>query len=225
MSQVNEVTVNACQPDFKKNYAHLSLELLTAYILFMDLCKTPDRNKLLPAIKMQLALCKSNNSAAKYPLELLRVLVQQYSLLPVQKAFQTLKACFVNTRGKADTHIPADQQMEWVVGVNKKYIKNMYSNKDQSLISKMSLALPGVREIADNFDHTTGVVVRAQKHSRASDAEDVDILLNILSEVQPFKHENNRVYKNHTKIHYSLLEKFDGEKFKAWFEKKKNSFQ
>ena len=100
------------QSDMMKNY-------------FPTLIKTPDRARLLGVCKMMMTVLKANNTKAKYPLELLCMLVQQYYLLPLQEACQVLQACFVNIKGFKDSHIAADQQMEWIVKINKAHIKQM----------------------------------------------------------------------------------------------------
>ena len=163
---VTEVSVIEAKGDYVKNYAHLTLELGMIFKYFTEMMKAPDRDRLLGLFKVMLVVMKANNNKAKYPLEILRMLVQQYSLLPLQEACNVLQACFVNTKGKPDSHIPADQQMEWIVRNSKKHIKHMHSNKNSDYTESKSAALPGISQIADNFDQHAHVIVRAKKHTK-----------------------------------------------------------
>ena len=212
------------QPDSVKDYAHLTLELGMVFSYYETLTKTPSREKLLAATKMLLPIMKGNNPQAKYPLELLRFLVQQYSLLSQKQAAQALQACFVNTRGRANTHVPADQQMEWLVKQNKKHIKHLFSNKDAGTIKKKSAALAGLGEVAENFDSTSGTMIRTKKHSAKSAREDELILIRALNALQPFRHTPGRRHAHHIRTKPSLLDSFDGYKFRQWFNKWKMLF-
>ena len=95
-----EYVVSPPKPDHANTYVHLVLELGMIYAYFLELCHTPDRCKLLGLLKMMMVVMKSNNSRAKYPLEILRLLVQQYSLLSQNIACMVLQSCFVKTSGK-----------------------------------------------------------------------------------------------------------------------------
>lgn len=92
-------------PDKIKDSSHHVLETGMIFYYFIELVKSSDRNRLLGLAKMMMLQLKSRNLKAKYPLELLRLLGQQYSLLPIQEACQVLQACFVNTKGRADSRL------------------------------------------------------------------------------------------------------------------------
>ena len=85
---------------------------------------------------------KARSTKAKYPLEILRMLVQQYSLLDLDEAHQVLYNCFVNTKGKFDKHVPADLQMKWIIKELKRQIKHMWLNKSIENIQNKSKVLP-----------------------------------------------------------------------------------
>ena len=105
-------TVKAEKSDHVKTYGHHVLEVGLTLKYFLELMKTPDHMKLLGLFKLMMVQLKARNTKAKYPLELLKLLLQQYSLLPLKEASAVLQACFVNTDGEVNSHIPADLQME-----------------------------------------------------------------------------------------------------------------
>ena len=103
-----------------------------------------------------IAIAKAHNAKAKYPFYMLRMLVQQYSLLTEKEANQVLYGCFVNLHeGHFDRHIAADIRMEYSVKAQKKHIQHMQNHKDQKTISMKTSATPGLAAIAENFDNDT----------------------------------------------------------------------
>ena len=221
---VREETHVPVPEDGVKNYAHLTLEVGMLFVYMQSLIKKPDRMKIIPAVKMMLPIMKANTNNAKYPLELLRFLVQQKSLLSQRTAHEVLQACFVNTRGKEHTHVPADQQMEWIVNANKKLVKHMYSNKREDFIRKKSLALYGVGMVAQQFDDVTDTLVRAKKHAKKSVLTDEFTVLDEYERLKPFRHTGGRHHQNYRRITPSKLPMLDGQKFHSWFMEKKLSF-
>ena len=110
-------TLGPQEPDKIKDYGHYVLEAGVTYAILLRLCKTPSRQRILSLAKMICLQIQAKNPKAHYARELLRMLVVQQSLLSQRKAHQVLQACFVNTQGKFDSHIPANQRMEWIVKV------------------------------------------------------------------------------------------------------------
>ena len=212
------------QPDKVKDYGHYALECGLTFRFFLSLMKTPDRKPILAVFKMMMVQLKARNPKAKYPLEILRMLVQQYSLMPLRQACQVLYACFVNTKGKFDSHVPADLQMEWIIKEEKKQIKHMYSNKTVSNIEARSSALPGLSSIAKNFDKTASTVVRAKKHQRKDASQDELSMMDDLRRLRPFCHQEGRRHHEFPNVPKSQVKNFDGMKFNSWFEKHKNGF-
>ena len=220
-------TLQQAKPDMKKNYFHRGLEASTVFSLFTELTKVPQRNKLLPLFKIMMMILKGQNSKAKYPLEILRLLVQQYSLLPLSDAYQVLYNCFVNTNGKADSHVPADQQMEWLVKLMKKHIKHMYSQKTEDNISNRTSALPAMQEIADQFDLTAQVLIRSSRHNKIDSSDARVQMVKDFASVDPFTFVEDRSFKN-DKLNYkskSPISNLDDGKLAKWFKHHKVLFE
>ena len=213
------------EPNRIKDYAQLVLECGTQYMYLLKLCKSPDRDRMLGLLKMLMVTMKSNNNLAKYPLDILRMLVQQYSVFPQRQAHQTFYQTFVNTRGKADTYIPCDLAMEWAVRDEKRHVKHMVSNKTDSNILNRSSALGGIEKIACHFDIEEGTRDRSKRHSHLSALADEVRIIEDLRTIRPFKSTAEK--RDHSKfknIAPSMLQHFDGYKFKRWFTKYKLLF-
>lgn len=196
-------THHQLKPDKVKDYGHYVLESGLTFRCFLQFMKAPDRKAILSIVKMMMIQLKARNPKAKYPLELLRMLVQQYSLLPMRQACQVLYACFVNRTGKADGHVPADQQMEWIVKEEKRQIKHMYSNKTQEYITSRSSALSGIASIAANFDNTAHTIVRAKKHHNQDSTSDELKIMDGLRRLKPFRHQEGRYHREFQNIQKS----------------------
>lgn len=89
-------TVKQHEPDKENDYAHYAIETgtifyLFLYILFLQLIKTPGHDQLLAVFKIMVMIMRGRNPVAKYPFEILKILIQQYSPLPLREARQVLQ--------------------------------------------------------------------------------------------------------------------------------------
>ncbi|CAC5403385.1 unnamed protein product [Mytilus coruscus] len=134
------------QEDKVKNYGHLCLELGLQFKAILDLCKLPDRDRGLRLLKVCMIHFKANNNLSKYAYEILRLLVHQLCILSEQEAHEEFYGLFVNTKGKMDSHIPCDLQMEYIVKSVKRNIKHMFSNKTGKNITTRTSALPAIKD-------------------------------------------------------------------------------
>ena len=220
-------TVETAQPDKQLDYFHNALETSTVFSLFYHFMKVPQRDKILPIFKMMMFILKGVSTHAKYPLEIMRMMVQQKSLLPIRDAYQVLYNCFVNTKGKVDSHVPADQQMEWLVKLMKKHIKHMYSNKTEININNRTSALPGIQEIADQLDLTAQVVIRSTKHNKIDASDARAQMVKDFETVDPFTFTEGRSFNNDKFKHIprSQICKLDKDHLEKWFNHHKSLFE
>ncbi|CAG2220286.1 unnamed protein product [Mytilus edulis] len=172
------------QEDKVKNYGHLCLELGLQFKAILDLCKLPDRERGLRLLKVCMIHFKANNNLSKYAYEILRLLVHQLCILSEQEAHEEFYGLFVNTKGKIDSHIPCDLQMEYIVKSVKRNIKHMFSNKTDKNITTRTSALPAIKDIAENFDKTSGVIIRCTCGRRATHLKSI---------IRRYKNEGNNV--------------------------------
>lgn len=205
-------------PDKVKDYSHHVLELGLTYVYFLKLCKMPNRDRMLALFKVIMMQLKSRSVHAKYPLEILQYLFLQYSLLTEQVAHQTFHAGFVNTKGKSDTNIPADQQMEAVIKKSKRHIRHMCSNKNMDSITAKTAAMPAYRAVASNFEADTKVVIRSKKHKVKDAISDELIMIEDLHKVRPFRHIPGRHYEGFENITVSPVTKLNVMELLKWIE-------
>ena len=217
-------TIRDKQPDKIKDYGHLVLESGITFLYFLELVKRPNRQKMLALLKMMMLQMKGRNTKAKYPREILRLLVQQYSVIGLRDACQIFHACFVNLDGSEDGHVAADLVQEWQVKESKSHIKHMYSNKSESNIEHRTAAIPGIHAIAKNFDDQAGTIIRAKKHKQKDSKEDELKIINDLRKIKPFYHTEGRAYHGFQRIPRSFLQKIGNCSLQAWFESNKLSF-
>ena len=219
-----EYVVSPPKPDHVNNCAHLVLELGMIYAYFLELCHTPDRCKLLGLLKMMMVVMKSNNSRAKYPLEILRLMVQQYSLLSQNIACMVLQSWFVNTSGKQKGYKPADLQMEHIVRIQKKHLHHMHSRKTVPNIHNRSSALAGMNDISNVFDRETEVARTGTHTAKEADIDELSIM-DDLHDLKPFNIIPGRKHNHFQGVPKSLLNMLDGAKFAQWFKNHKSSFK
>ena len=211
-------TVHDKQPDKIKDYGHLMLEDGTTFTYFLEMVKRPNRENMLALLKMMMLQTKGRNIKAKYPREILRMLVQQYSVMGLKDACQVFHACFVNVDGKEDGHVPADLVQEWQVRESKAHIKHMFSNKSESNIEHHTAAIPGIHAIAQNFDAQAGTIIRAKKHRQKDSKEDELKIMNDLRNLKPFQHTEGRAYQQFPNIPKSFLQKIGNCSLQTWLE-------
>ncbi|XP_071153480.1 uncharacterized protein [Mytilus edulis] len=206
------------QEDKVKNYGHLCLELGLQFKAILDLCKLPDRERGLRLLKVCMIHFKANNNLSKYAYAILRLLVHQLCILSEQEAHEEFYGLFVNTKGKIDSHIPCDLQMEYIVKSVKRNIKHMFSNKTDKNITTRTSALPAIKDIADNFDKTSGVIIRCKKHSSIDAIKDeLDIIFD-LQNVNPFTFTAGRSHDSFKTISSRMDKLLDVHHFHSWIE-------
>ena len=161
-------------------------------------------------------LMKGKTVNAQYPNGIIAMLVQQYSVLPLYRACQTLQACFCNTHGRPDTHVPVDIVNEWAVRTQKKHFRHNGPNKSEQQIFKQSAALPGVADIAENYSAEVDTVHRSNRHQRKIDDDAFDKMVVDFRQVQPFDHVEDRHFAAFPHMFSSLTERVDGHWIRHW---------
>ncbi len=194
------------------------LELGLLYKDLLDFVRLPDRNRGIRLLKLSMLVFKGHNNHSKYALEILRLLVHQLCSLSNKEAHEEFYGLFVNTLGKVDSHVAADERMEWLVHVLKKHMNHMYSDKTHKNITGRSKALVGVQDIACNFDVRTTVVTRARSHKVTSTVADEMAMLNDLRQLRPFQFVSGRRHNSFPGIRSSVMQELDVEHFRNWAE-------
>ncbi|XP_070532786.1 uncharacterized protein [Ptychodera flava] len=205
--------------DYVKNYGHTVLELGLLFKSMCDMCKLPDRDRGIRILKMAMVIFKSSNNLSKYALEIIRLLVHQLCILSEREALEEFYGLFVNTKGKIDSFIPADRQMEYIIKLVKSNIKHMYSNKTESNIKKVTSAIAGISDIAENFDKSSRILVRGKKHSAISAQEDEMAIIEDLRKIRPFQCLAGRYHPSFAHISNTIQDNLDRQHFYEWIDR------
>ena len=107
-STKSKVKTKKIKEDWVFNYAKLVLNLGLLFKELLDVCKIPDRKRMIRLMKQCLVVFKSKSNNSKYAVEVMRFLMQQTCVLSEKKAFHSFYSMFVNTKGKLDSYIPSD---------------------------------------------------------------------------------------------------------------------
>ena len=210
--------------DCIKNYGNLILELGLLLKDLLDLSQMPERQRGLSLLKMAMLFFKSHKNLSKYAYEILRLLVHQICTLSEQEACEEYYGMFVNTNGKYNGHIPADKRMEYLVKQIKEHIKHMASNKTEGNIKTRTRAISGIREVAENFDSQSHVVIRSKKHTNKSSRVDEIAILDELRKVRPFLEQPGRQFISIKNVQPSIVNNLNILHYHQWIESRKSWF-
>ena len=210
--------------DYVHNYARRVLETGLLFKDQLDLTRMPDRERGIRLLKLTMLYLKSHRNLSKYAYEIMRLLVHQICILSEKEAHEEFYGMFVNTSCKYDSHIPTDRCMEYLVKEIKRHIKHMYSKKTEENITNRTRAISGIREISENYDRQSSVIVRSKKHSDKSSLEDEMVLLEDLRWVRPFHFTPGRRHTAFPNIASSVVEDLNVAHFHDWINTKLFNF-
>jgi len=197
-------------------YARNILNLGLFSMVLHDMVQKPKREDALSILRVAMLYFKAANSRSKYANEVLRLLVHQMSLLSKEEAELEFKGLFVNTKGRYDTNIATDLQMEYIVKEVKKHIKHMHSGQTEHNIQVHSRAISGLSAIGDHFDDASGVIIRSTRHKQLSDDNDVLCLVDDLSDMQLYVNHPGRCHKSFASITPNVANDIDATKLHKW---------
>jgi hypothetical protein len=205
---------NAADDIYK--YGALVLELGFMFLEFQQVCKTPDRARLITVLKCMMMIFKTVNNNSKYALEILRFLCFHQSSYSLQTSYQCIHGLFVNTQGRLDSSIPADLHMEHMVRKTKSMLKSLGSNKTPEIIMKRSKALAGMDTISYQYDTNTNVILRSRRHKLKSAKDDEIKMLQDIIEIRPFHCLQGRCFEFFKGLVSPLMFSINDENYKVW---------
>jgi hypothetical protein len=117
--------------------------------------------------------------------------------------------------------------MEHLIRRVKKLFKATGPNNIEGAVVKKSRALAGQAQIAAQYDLTSGVLIRANKHKRKSALEDELKLIAELKEVAPFTTRIGRSFDEFSTITAPIDSTLNDEDYNAWinYHKRKMQFE
>ncbi|KAK3102170.1 hypothetical protein FSP39_009302 [Pinctada imbricata] len=212
------------QHDDLKHYGHTVLQLGLLFMQFLHICSTPDRQRMMSTFKFMMKILKAKNQRSKYALEILRFLCHQQSTYSLQTAHMSFYGLFVNNYGRIDGNIAADLQMEHLIRKIKTLFKNCGPNNIESSIIKKSKAIGGLMQISSNFDNSTSVITRSQKHKNKNAYDDEVKVIQELRQEQPFKCKLGRSLRKFDNIRAPAEACLDNNYYIAWIKHYQNVF-
>ncbi|XP_062567378.1 uncharacterized protein LOC134229640 isoform X2 [Saccostrea cucullata] len=172
-----------------------SLQLLMWYIHFcefQDGIREGDPFRTNINLKRMIPFFYSHSDRSKYAVECIDYILKTEVLLPQHTAMRVRLGSFVNPHGKKGGNKPADMQQENNILVLKDVIKGLGANKTTKAMERASAAAPVVAETVENYMNSIGCVSRSGKHNTKDNLEDVKLLVQLLSRLDPFSVIDNR---------------------------------
>jgi RecG-like helicase len=161
---------------------------------------------------------KTVNNNSKYALEILPFLFFHQSSYALRTSYQTIHGLFVNKQGRIDSSIPADLHMEHMVKKTKSMLKSLGSNKTPEVIIKRSKALAGIDAISHQYDTSTRVIVRSQRHKTKSAADDEKRMVKDIHDIHPFQITPGRNFEYFKGLSAPLLFSINSQHYEAWIQ-------
>lgn len=197
---------------------------VTALLLNMkDTAKEGDGNRNLINQKMLLSTFKSLSAYSKYAIEMFVAIAQQECLLPPQLAARMKWGYFVNWNGGQGKNVETDLAQEISNRLSKKIVQRMGANKTVPLISKVTKASNGIKEIVENFDRAIDHRKSSSYHTTRSAADDEEGMINDLLLIRPFTFRGGRYHPSFEGIKRCPSRYMNHQKFYGWIRKQKNN--
>lgn len=211
-TSVSDVAVEDGVYNYARNVIHLGL----FNMVMEEMITKPNRIDGLRVLRFALVYFRSANPQSKYANEILRLLVHQTCTLSEQEAQAEYNGLFVNTRGKDDSYVASDLQMEYIVKDIKKHIKHMQSGQTLKNIQTHSTAICGLGCICEQFDIEAKTVIRCTRHKHLSDNLDILFLVDDLRTHQLFVKAAGRVHDSFKRISADITNDLDAFKLHKW---------
>ena len=206
--------------DDVQRYARELMSLGLIYSEFCDSIREGDGVRVFRCFKYMLPLFKASNRV-NYSGEIFCILAQHRFVLSPRLSHQLQWSRFVNTRGKPGKNIPCDLHMEHMNRIVKNAVRGLGANKAENAIVRTGKCVNTIAELLTAFDEDNGIKTPSSHHSIASEAKDLELLLNELcTQVNPFVYIPNRRYRNLKAPKATLLQSLDPKKFNSWLNQK-----
>ena len=122
------------------------------------------------------------------------LLMQYHFLLPEQLAEQLKWSRFINTSGQQGCNIPCDLHLEHLNRQLKGSLRNLRSNMDSNAIHRAGKALVVVHSVTLHFSRELNLKEDSGQHHRPAFKKDLQKLVTILGEIDPFKFCDKRKF-------------------------------
>ena len=209
--------------DHVYNYTRLLLILLLLLHNHDNAIRLGDGARLIRLYKFFYLYFKVSH-CPKYAYGTLELLAQVNHLLSPRMAHYLTWNRFVNHKGKLDTNLPMDLEVEH----DNKYFKDdicAYRGEiTEKSVSRVSKSMQITESIIKNFDKITHIKCPSGVHTDASIEDDVMHLVDQFKGLKLYTKIPGRYHTAFPKIKNNILEDLDMTKLKAWISKSLASF-
>lgn len=182
---------------------------------FYDAIKEGDGQRIFRCWKFFLVLFKGDErGSTKYALEALYLILQVKAILSPKQAYRLLWNRTI--RGK-DCNIPYDLDLEHDNRMAKEAIKNLGPNITEKSVTRIIKAQQTARQMLDSFDKSMDIMRRSGRHTRQSDEEDFEKIVDRLMEQQALARlPEGRVYNHYDSCKSSVINNLNVHSLYAW---------
>jgi hypothetical protein len=146
-------------------------------------------------LKYMMPLFYSHSSLSKYMTECIDYILKTEILLTPKMALKVRAASFINPTGRPGHNKAADIEKENQVRMLKDLIRGLGANKTENAIVKISKVAPIINSVSDNLCAMTSTQSLHTNHKARSCDEDVQQILDILKNDNPWQYISGRELK------------------------------
>ncbi|XP_076081561.1 uncharacterized protein LOC143052416 [Mytilus galloprovincialis] len=161
-----------------------------------DTAKEGDMERLIMNMKENAAFFYSHSVMSKYFSECINTILQVQHLSSPHMKMRQLEGAFINTKGGSGKNKEADLVQEHAIRNQKDLIRGLGANKTENGSRRASSSADIIHRIGDNVDHLLGIPKFTSSHAKKTSSKDLEIAINILSKVQPFKYVKGRKFES-----------------------------
>ena len=206
---------------FNYNCSVLNQGLL--FMDFIDVASEGDGERLIMCWKFFLLHFKEEKSTTKYSLEALYLLLQVYSLLPLDEAHNLVWNRTVNNKGGPGKNVALDLDLEHDNKDLKQPVKNLEPNVTVDAVTRISHGQQRSKRMLSFVDREILVKQRSGKHISADYSKDLRMIVNLLMEEFVFHHTPGRHYKSFSNFVRDPLSRLDMSNLFQWINKQKRN--
>lgn len=215
---------DAEESDSVYHYSRCALFLGLFACNFNDARKYGDGERTLRLYKF-LCLMFKLEGKTKYAYYTFQFLCQVFYLLPEELAFNLVFNRFVNNKGRADSNVEIDREVEHWNKLFKMDCREFNGKVTPKSIDRASCSYQSVDAILTAFDHCSNVHRPSGRHTRKNVTEDVTALAEQLKSQCLFKIKPGRKYQAYPSFPKNQFSRLDVPLLKEWMIQKLKHFR
>lgn len=189
-----------------------------------DAIKRGDGERLMLCYRFMYLYCKESGCCPKYAYGLLETVAQAHCLLSERNAHSLIWNRFVNNKGREDTNMPVDLDVEHLNRPLKTDVHTYRGTLTDRTMQRISRGVEESERITKNFDKQTKVKHGKGAHTTPKFANDIAVLLSLLHEKKVYDHQPGRQHQHIGCISASPLATMDVKSLHVWMRKSLSEF-